>query len=520
MPARDGAGVATLMEAKERIFEVVLVVATPGTPPSIRNSCVRARLARSEVIRRKPGWQELRKVANSDPYLLGGLVLYLRERTPFGMEIYMLAYIRIGAGSVAPDQRERTSTIGAASASTRGVSEVHHPKQYNLQWNINTAIQEERGIRGQRRREGYKEAAGFAQLRRPLFLTRFNYRRTALVHALAKVSIELIAIYCHSFEIFIIQIGEMAFYKPEFIIIKSNYFQNAQKGECFLDDFEALVRERRFGALCGHLEGMNLNEASLMTEKTTTAEEKADDVPTAAMCPEKGRWGCNGINKDVKGSCRGWKNFRNRMQIRVGINQKDVRLVRVYYQRNKKYGTTILDDSSGMCLGNRKEKSGGYIVREEWKRNRLRVKEGKRAPKFEDKMKGREECRMPKECWRKKKQGEEGERNITRETELSEKDKDTDKQENKERIKKSRYNRERERCMMEEIPEYLGREKTGIGWKERKEGAECARKKETMETKWTKKIWKRKKRIEKEKGIVNGTTVVLKMQNDHQKLQN
>jgi hypothetical protein len=29
----------------------------------------------------------------------------------------------------------------------------------------------------------------------------------------------------------------------EFIIIKSNYFQNAQKGECFLDDFEALVRE-------------------------------------------------------------------------------------------------------------------------------------------------------------------------------------------------------------------------------------------------------------------------------------
>lgn len=72
--------------------------------------------------------------------------MYLRERTPFGMEIYMLAYIRIGAGSVAPDQRERTSTIGAASASTRGVSEVHHPKQYNLQWNINTAIQEERGM--------------------------------------------------------------------------------------------------------------------------------------------------------------------------------------------------------------------------------------------------------------------------------------------------------------------------------------------------------------------------------------
>jgi hypothetical protein len=57
------------------------------------------------------------------------------------------------------------------------------------------------------------------------------------------VSIELIAIYLHSFEIFNIQIGEMTFRKPDFIIIKSNYFQNAQEGQCFLDDFEALVRE-------------------------------------------------------------------------------------------------------------------------------------------------------------------------------------------------------------------------------------------------------------------------------------
>jgi hypothetical protein len=56
----------------------------------------------------------------------------------------------------------------------------------------------------------------------------------ALVHALTKVSIELISIYFHFFEIFIIQIGEVVFCKPEFIIIKSNYFQN---------DFEALVRE-------------------------------------------------------------------------------------------------------------------------------------------------------------------------------------------------------------------------------------------------------------------------------------
>jgi hypothetical protein len=48
--------------------------------------------------------------------------------------------------------------------------------------------------------------------------------------------IKLIAIYFHFFEIFNIQIGEMAFCKPDFII-KSNYFQNAQKGDCFLIDF-------------------------------------------------------------------------------------------------------------------------------------------------------------------------------------------------------------------------------------------------------------------------------------------
>jgi hypothetical protein len=60
--------------------------------------------------------------------------------------------------------------------------------------------------------------------------------------ALAQVSIELIAIYFHSFEIFNIQIGEMTFCKADFIFIKSNYLQKAQKG-CFLDDFGALVRE-------------------------------------------------------------------------------------------------------------------------------------------------------------------------------------------------------------------------------------------------------------------------------------
>jgi hypothetical protein len=76
--------------------------------------------------------------------------------------------------------------------------------------------------------------------------------------------------------------------------------------------------------------------------------------------------------------------------------------------------------------------------------------------------------------------------------EVSERDKGTDKQERRERIKESKYNRKYERCMTEEIPEYLGREsarernldvgtrreKTGIGWKERKEGAEYAMRRE------------------------------------------
>jgi hypothetical protein len=57
--------------------------------------------------------------------------------------------------------------------------------------------------------------------------------------ALAQVSIKLMAIYFHSFEIFNIQIGEMTFCKADFIIVKSNYFQNAQKGQCFLEDFGA-----------------------------------------------------------------------------------------------------------------------------------------------------------------------------------------------------------------------------------------------------------------------------------------
>jgi hypothetical protein len=44
--------------------------------------------------------------------------------------------------------------------------------------------------------------------------------------------------------------------------------------------------------------------------------------------------------------------------------------------------------------------------------------------------------------------------------ELSERDKDTDKQERRERIKEPRYKSEYEKCITEKIPEYLGREST------------------------------------------------------------
>jgi hypothetical protein len=47
--------------------------------------------------------------------------------------------------------------------------------------------------------------------------------------ALAQVSIELIAIYFHSFEIFNIQIGEMTFCKADFVI---NYYQVKLSSEC------------------------------------------------------------------------------------------------------------------------------------------------------------------------------------------------------------------------------------------------------------------------------------------------
>jgi hypothetical protein len=59
-----------------------------------------------------------------------------------------------------------------------------------------------------------------------------------------------------------------------------------------------------------------------------------------------------------------------------------------------------------------------YIVRAKSKRNRLRVKAGKRAAKFDSKMDGRKECRILTECWREKRktQRRRRERNTIRET--------------------------------------------------------------------------------------------------------
>jgi hypothetical protein len=145
--------------------------------------------------------------------------------------------------------------------------------------------------------------------------------------------------------------------------------------------------------------------------------------------------------------------------------------------------------------------TSGHIAREECKRNRLKVKAGKRTAKLEEKMDARKLWRILTECWREKKKKKESEREkyyqrngyyaseeVERlrakgrwmNAELSERDKDT-------------YNREYGRCTTEEIPEYLGREttkerkmtarlnvgtrreKTGIRRKERKECAERGR---------------------------------------------
>jgi hypothetical protein len=82
-------------------------------------------------------------------------------------------------------------------------------------------------------------------------------------------------------------------------------------------------------------------------------------------------------------------------------------------------------------------KTPSYIASEECKKNKMRVKAGNRAAKKFYQRNGYASEEVD-EC--------------------SERDKDTDKQERKERIKESRYNREYERCMTEKIPKYLEKE--------------------------------------------------------------
>jgi hypothetical protein len=83
-------------------------------------------------------------------------------------------------------------------------------------------------------------------------------------------------------------------------------------------------------------------------------------------------------------------------------------------------------------------------VREECKRNRLRMKAGKRAAMFEDKMDGREECRILTEYHQRNGYASEEVERLTAKgrwinVELSERDKGTNHQDRRERIKESRY---------------------------------------------------------------------------------
>ncbi|KAH0813723.1 hypothetical protein GEV33_009066 [Tenebrio molitor] len=221
------------------------------------------------------------------------------------------------------------------------------------------------------------------------------------------------------------------------------------------------------------------------------------------------------VNKeytDVRGESWGWK------------KQEEVEKVQEKYL--------------GAVLG----ETPGHIAREECKRNRLRVKAGKRAAKFEYKIDGREECRILTKCWREKKKNtkkkeREREKYYQRNgRKLGERDKVADNQERRERIKESRYNREYERCMTEKIPEYLGIENArerkmmarfSCGNEERENmywRKECAISKETQlsmwkgcsemrererrgeilnedgrELGWMKELWKRRARMEKER---------------------
>jgi hypothetical protein len=136
-----------------------------------------------------------------------------------------------------------------------------------------------------------------------------------------------------------------------------------------------------------------------------------------------------------------------------------------------------------------------YVVREECKRSKLKKKK-KNADEKEREKYCRKNGYTIKEVERVRAKG----RWMC--AELSEKDRDTDKQERRERIRESRYNREYERCVTEDVPVYLGREsakerkmvarfrcgneereRTGIGWEKKKE---CAGTGRNTEQRWKK----------------------------------
>jgi hypothetical protein len=84
----------------------------------------------------------------------------------------------------------------------------------------------------------------------------------------------------------------------------------------------------------------------------------------------------------------------------VGKKREKVgRRMMMFGKHDREYGAEIWEwkeqEEVERVQGVDRETSG-YIVR--CKRNRLRVKAGKKVAKFEDKMDGREECRTLTEC--------------------------------------------------------------------------------------------------------------------------
>jgi hypothetical protein len=127
----------------------------------------------------------------------------------------------------------------------------------------------------------------------------------------------------------------------------------------------------------------------------------------------------------------------------------------------------------------------GSRVREKCKRNRLKVKVGKRAAKFEDKMDGREECRIVTECWKEKEKNKE-----TKEREKYYQR--SGKIESKRKMDECRADRKGQRYGQRRQKEEREREGKERGEVLNQDGREIG---------WMKEIWKRGKKREKERGV-------------------